>query len=66
MELPDGASLEASGVTEGGVVVVVRKVLVAEGARPCLGNRRTTLTPGAGWKIASGGDSDSDTDADDF
>ena len=32
MELSDNASLEAAGVKDGGEVVVVRKVLVAEGA----------------------------------
>ena len=32
MELPDSASLEAAGVAAGCEVVLVRKVLVAEGA----------------------------------
>ena len=66
-------------MADGNEVVVVRKVLVAEGARvvggevsrPAGGHQQTSpcaaLTPrAAGWKIATGGDSDSSTDEEDF
>jgi len=77
MELSDNSSLEAAGITEGGEVVVVRKVLVAEGACSALRcpggggtqeceRTRAYATPAAGWKVATGGDSDSSTDEEDF
>jgi hypothetical protein len=66
-------------VADGTEVVVVRKVLVAEGARAAKeGCRSAWVTPtdfsppGAhpepdtGWKIATGGDEDSSTDEEDF
>ena len=47
MELPDSGTLQAAGLEDGAAVVAVRKVLVAEGARPAGPHPETLEAPAA-------------------